>query len=154
MKLLKQARIFTKLLKLHIGEGLISVVLFGSVGRGEERADSDIDLILVMKNLPTGRLKRICLLEPVLDAVNKRGLTSLFNCHIKTPEEAEKIVVMYYDLPDDAIILHDTNDFFKKVICGVKKRIKETGAVRKRIGRFHYWDLKPGAHADDIFEVL
>lgn len=33
-----------------LGKSLISVILFGSVARGEETAESDVDLLLVLKN--------------------------------------------------------------------------------------------------------
>jgi len=34
----------------RLGKDLISIILFGSVAKGEEREDSDVDLILVVRN--------------------------------------------------------------------------------------------------------
>ena len=39
----------TKLLQKEFQDKLISVVLYGSVARGDNRKDSDIDLLLVKK---------------------------------------------------------------------------------------------------------
>lgn len=48
-----------------LGDDLVSVVLFGSVARGEARPDSDIDLIVVVSELPPGRFARRKRLGPV-----------------------------------------------------------------------------------------
>ena len=44
---------------------LISLVVFGSVARGVWKANSDIDLLLVLSNLPAGRFNQIREFEPV-----------------------------------------------------------------------------------------
>ncbi|MFB3904719.1 MAG: nucleotidyltransferase domain-containing protein [Acidobacteriota bacterium] len=41
------------------GERLISLLVFGSVGRGTPNPDSDIDLLLVVAGLPQGRVRRV-----------------------------------------------------------------------------------------------
>ena len=56
---------YAQLAKKHLGANLISVALFGSVARGEATSQSDIDLLIVCKNLPKGMFKRHALLEPV-----------------------------------------------------------------------------------------
>ncbi len=103
--LFAQSKIFAKLLKAHFRGRLISTVLFGSVGRGDAGPNSDVDMLLVIKNLPEGRYNRRKLLEPVMNAAEKKGLTASFNCHIKSPEEAKVIIIMYFDLPTDAKLL-------------------------------------------------
>ncbi len=50
--LLKEIKEFYK-------DRLVSVVLFGSVARETQRFDSDIDILLVIKDLPRGRLNRV-----------------------------------------------------------------------------------------------
>lgn len=42
----------------HYGSRLISLAVFGSVGRGTPGPDSDIDLLVVADPLPQGRLAR------------------------------------------------------------------------------------------------
>lgn len=41
------------------GGRLISLAIFGSVGRGIPGFDSDIDFLIVARDLPAGRMKRI-----------------------------------------------------------------------------------------------
>ena len=45
------ARRYAELLRQTLGDNLVSVVLFGSVARGEARPDSDIDLLIVDPSL-------------------------------------------------------------------------------------------------------
>jgi len=40
-------------LKEEFGDNLVSVVLYGSVARGDYRPDSDIDLLLVLRGAPS-----------------------------------------------------------------------------------------------------
>lgn len=54
-----------------IGERLVSVVLFGSAARGEAGPYSDIDLLIVIDQLPAGRFARkdvLAALDPMVDA--------------------------------------------------------------------------------------
>lgn len=154
MNHLELANQFTDFLKEFFGQQLVSVVLFGSVGRGEQQKTSDIDLIIVLKDLPAGRYIRSSLLEPVFARMDQKGIFVPINCHLKTPLEAKKITVMYFDLPTDAHVLFDTDDFFRKIIDETKSRIKKTGAQKKKWGKFFYWDLKPNAKATDTFPIL
>jgi len=43
-------------LKKHYGARLVSAVVFGSVGRGSPRPDSDVDVLVVAEPLPDGRI--------------------------------------------------------------------------------------------------
>ncbi|MEM2550444.1 MAG: nucleotidyltransferase domain-containing protein, partial [Nitrososphaerota archaeon] len=42
----------------RFGSDLVSVVVYGSVARGEARRDSDVDLLIVLKGMPKGVFKR------------------------------------------------------------------------------------------------
>lgn len=44
-------------LKRKYGDKFISLVVFGSVARGEARKDSDVDLLLVIDSIPKRSLK-------------------------------------------------------------------------------------------------
>ena len=82
------------------GENLVSLVVFGSVARGDYRRDSDIDLLLVVRNLPKGRFRRVELFEKAEEKLEK-DLNALFDKDyyisfspiIKTPEEGSGFIV-------------------------------------------------------------
>src|SRR5881296_3289212 len=86
-------------LQAHYGPRLVSVAVFGSVGRGTQREDSDIDLLIVARDLPRGRTARVELMPVALSPV------------LKTPEEVEAGSPLFLDMVEDAQILHDEGGF-------------------------------------------
>ncbi|BDB98166.1 nucleotidyltransferase domain-containing protein [Saccharolobus caldissimus] len=54
-----------RLLEEKFGENLISVAVYGSVTRGDNRKDSDIDLLIIVKNLPKTFTERVILFDEV-----------------------------------------------------------------------------------------
>jgi len=149
-----------KIMKEEFKDDLISVVLYGSVARGDNRNDSDVDLLIIIKNLPKdSMLKRIRLFETkVEDKLNldefwKNGYYISLSPILKTPEEAEKISPLYLDMVYDAIILYDKNQFFTKILQKLKERFKELGAERVRIGKKWYWVLKKDSKFGDTVEL-
>ncbi len=133
-----------------LGENLTSVVLFGSVARGEARPDSDIDLLVICRELPGGAFRRQEVLEPVrkrfqieLDRLWEQGCYADFTGVIKTEMEAQKTHLLYLDMTEEAVILFDRGEFFARVLARLRERLRELGAQRKQLGRIRYWDLKP-----------
>ena len=144
----------------YFGDDLVSVVLFGSVARGEARLDSDIDLIIVVKNLPRSRFRRQDLfmevekeLEPILVKLEEEGYYIDFSPILKTPEEASKITPLYLDLVEDAIILYDKDNFFRNILEKLRKRLQELGAKRIRLGKLWYWVLKEDYRFGEVIEI-
>ena len=137
----------TKLLQEEFQDKLISVVLYGSVARGDNRKDSDIDLLLVIKDLPKTITERVILFDKVerkLDDYIMRlmddGYYITLTPVLKTPEEAMRFSPIYMDMTEDAIILYDENEFFRKVLEKTKKRLKELGFERVWLSKkVWYW---------------
>jgi predicted nucleotidyltransferase len=142
------------------GENLVSFVVFGSVARETYRYDSDIDLLIIAKNLPRGRMKRVSQfstvedsLEPFLDTLKKKGIDTYISPVFKTPEEAERGSPLFLDMVEDALILYDRNEFFSKRLKRLQARMKELGAKRVWRGNVWYWDLKPDYRAGEVIEL-
>jgi nucleotidyltransferase len=137
----------TKLLQEEFQDKLISVVLYGTIARGDNRKDSDIDLLLVIKDLPKTITERVILFDKVerkLDddilKLMDEGYYVTFSPIPKTPEEAMRFSPIYMDMTEDAIILYDKNDFFRKVLEKTEKRLKELGFERVRLSeKSWYW---------------
>ena len=98
-------------LRADLGDALVSVALFGAVARGEATPYSDIDLFIVAKDLPRGRIARLdCVriadrrIEARLDDLRARGIYSDVCSILKTPEEASQVRPLYLDFVEDAII--------------------------------------------------
>ncbi|MEM4311741.1 MAG: nucleotidyltransferase domain-containing protein [Nitrososphaerales archaeon] len=136
-------------LRIKLGDRLVSFLVYGSVARGEVRKDSDIDMLIIVRGLPKSRLRRQEFFEEVEEEVEeelkefwKKGFYISFSPIIKTPEEALRLSPLYLDMVDDAIILYDKEDFFKRVLDRLKGKLKEFGARKVKLGKRWYWILK------------
>ena len=141
---------------LESGERLISIVLFGSVARGQAKAESDIDVLLVAEGLPRSLADRR---RPFLEAWERaraaRGLPYVeWNLVTKTPDEARVRSPLYLDLVEDAILILDRHGFFDAVLSGMRARMRELGSRRIHLSDGSwYWDLKPDFRFGDVVEI-
>lgn len=151
---------YSKILTQVLGDALISVVLYGSVARGSATGGSDIDLVIIVKDLPAGQLKRKEILadadketEPALEELRRDGIDASFSRILKTPDEASSITPLYLDLVEDAILLFDRDGFFYSILSRLRQRLRSLGARRVSSGRILYWDLKPDFKAGERFSL-
>lgn len=159
-KLRALAEKFADLLRKEFSDNLVSIVLFGSVARGEGGRYSDIDLLVIFNKLPAGHLARTKLIEPVEESLEqdfaglrKDGVYSNLNYLIKTKEEARCKRPLYFDLTRDAVYLYDNDGFFKKIVEDLRDRLTNLGSRCKKAGRVWYWELKPDYKRGEIFEI-
>ena len=151
---------YAVLLRRSLGRNLVSVVLFGSVARGEARPESDIDLLIVAEELPLGRFSRLRLLEDVdrefereLHRLHSLGLHPRPARLLRTRNEAARIVPMYLDFVEDARLLYDRDDFFRSVLVRLEASLKRLGAERRVAGLTRYWVLKPDLRPGEVIEL-
>ncbi len=133
--------------------GLVSVVVFGSVARGEAKEDSDV--LIVARDLPASRAKRVRLfesaedkIESLLERLHSQGIHCYLSPVILTPEEASRIPALFLDMVEDAVVVYDPGGFFVNLLERLSRRLRELGAERVRLGKKWYWrlkrDYKPG----------
>jgi len=151
---------YTEQLRVALGDRLVSVVLFGSVARGEASQGSDIDLYIVAEGLPTGHFARKRLLagadaafQSDLSDAEARGVEPRLARIVRTPEEAARVRPLYLDMTEDAVILHDKDGFFSTVLDRVRASLRRLGSKRVWLENGWYWDLKPDFKAGEIIEV-
>jgi len=70
-----------RLLKEKFGDDLISVAVYGSVARGDYRNDSDIDLIIIARNLPFSITERIKIFDSI-EALLEADIMELYSIRI------------------------------------------------------------------------
>lgn len=143
-----------------LGDNLTSVVLYGSVARGEAVAGSDIDLLIICRELPPGIFQRHEVLEPVrmriqpeLEPLWAQGCYSDFSEMLKTESEAQQTIPPYLDMTEDAVLLYDRHGFFADILQRLRQRLRALGAQRKRLGKVYYWDLKPDFQPGEVIEL-
>jgi len=148
-----------KLVRDHYKDDLISLIVFGSIGRGTFREDSDIDLLIIANNLPNGRIKRInhfMLVEEKMESLLKSlELNQMYlSTIIKSPEEAIKGSPLFLDMIEDGIILYDKDNFFKDILNKLKENLQKLGAKRIRVGNIWYWKLKKDYQFGEEIKLL
>lgn len=142
------------------GEGLWSVVLFGSAARGTPRPDSNIDLLIVADGLPRGRVARSAVFANVeravaeqLTAAGAYGCTWTLSGVFKTPEEAAAGSPLFLNMTEDARLLYDRDAFFAGVLERLRARLAGLGSRRIWRDTESYWDLKPDYKPGEVFEI-
>lgn len=142
------------------GDRLISVVLYGSVGRGTMRHDSDVDLLIIAQELPQGRMNRVAEFETVevavandLEQAGRAGVHTQLSPVLKTPEEVMAGSPLFLDMVEDARILYDQDGFFAQRLALLRERLAQLGAKRRWRGNAWYWDLKPDFRPGEVFEL-
>jgi predicted nucleotidyltransferase len=116
------------------GQNLISVVLFGSQVQGRARLDSDIDILVIVKNLSKNWREQDELAGQLRINLWSKDLYNI-QFILMTPEQIDMAIEWFnpllLSLADGCYILFDSNDFFNKIINRIKTIFK-TGLVKKR----------------------
>lgn len=136
----------------YYGNRIVSIVVFGSLARGTAIPESDIDLLLIIKNLHRRKMKRI---EEFIDNVEDKlhGISSYISPIIKTPEEASQGSPLFLDMVFDSLILYDRDSFFKNILERLRKRLDQLGSKRVFRGNRWYWILKPDLKYGEVIEI-
>jgi predicted nucleotidyltransferase len=144
----------------HYGQRLVSLAVFGSVGRGTPRPDSDVDLLIVAEDLPRGRVARVgdfvrveADMADVLRRLRSVGVTSELSPVLKTPSEVEQGSPLFLDMLEDARILVDRGGFLMQAFERLRARLTQLGARRIWRGNAWFWDLKPDYRPGEVFEL-
>lgn len=142
------------------GYRLVTVAVFGSVGRGTPGPESDVDVLIVARNLPHGRLKRMAEfgevekeVAPLVAAMRGEGITTDVSPVFKTPEEVKAGSLLFLDMIEDALMLYDESHYFRDRLEELAARLKGLGARKIKRGGQWYWDLKPDLRPGEVFEL-
>jgi uncharacterized protein len=142
------------------GPRLVSVAVFGSVGRGTPRPDSDVDVLIVAEGLPRGRMARVAEfggieaeLAELFARLRRAGIATVLSPVLKTPAEVEQGSSLFLDMLDDARILVDRDGFLAHAFAQFRERLARLGARRIWRGNAWFWDLKPDYRPGEVFEL-
>lgn len=150
---------FKQLLPETFGDKLISFVLYGSVARGTAGEESDIDLLIILKDAPSLYYER---LQPVIDIelklreeISKTTVVPpILSSIILSMEEAKENRNIFLDMIDASIILYDKERFFKNRLKELKNRLLELGSKKIVLeDKTWYWNLKPDIAPGEVIEL-
>jgi predicted nucleotidyltransferase len=142
------------------GARLVSLAVYGSVGRGEAGPGSDVDVLVVAEPLPRGRIARVREFEAVerdieaeIEACRSRGVDTRLSPVFRSPREVEAGSALFLDMTEDARILHDEGAFLASYLRDLAGRLERLGSRRVRVGTSWYWLLKPDLEPGETFEI-
>ncbi len=137
------------------------LVVYGSVARGATRADSDIDLLVIIDSKESLGKRIDMLLDVEFSERIQSELDWLYNNGIDThisflPLNMEEIMAfppILLDIVDEGIILLD-DGFFSKFVQEKRVYLSKIGARRIFLSENEwYWDFKSDAKFGEVIEV-
>ncbi|MDQ0285602.1 putative nucleotidyltransferase [Desulfofundulus luciae] len=140
------------------GSRLVSLAVFGSVGRGTPRPDSDIDLLLVAENLPRGRMKRMAEFARVEEKMQQESsrfthIVLDLSPVIKEKQEVLQGSLLFLDMVDDVKILYDRGKFLARYLARLREKLQQLGARKIYHGGAWYWVLKKDYKQGEVIEI-
>jgi predicted nucleotidyltransferase len=150
-----------KEVKKYYGKNLVSFVIFGSVAKETTSPYSDIDLLIISKNLPDGRTKRVIefieniekKVEKDIKKLRKKEIFTELSPVIKKPEEVKTGSFLFLDMIEDAIIYYDRNEFFRNYLNTLKEKLKRYGAKKVYKKGGYYWVIKEDFNIKEGIEI-
>ncbi len=146
-------RKYCEIVRDMLGERLLSIMLFGSIARGDWDKDSDIDILIVAEGwddkpawVRIEELRRAKeALEETLEYSEalRAGYYPIVQNYAMSVEEAKGFNRVYLDAVVDGIVLYDKDGFLTGVLQSLRKRLEEMGSVRVTLpDKRFYWVLK------------
>jgi predicted nucleotidyltransferase len=143
------------------GEPIRSVVVFGSAARGRARADSDLDVLIVLSTDASmgERVSRLSALE-AKDRVDgelrwlyEHGIDTHVSALPFTRAEVQAFPPILLDIVADGIPLMD-DGYFRRMAGILRARLQRVGARRVFLAPDEwYWDLKPGLRFGEVVTI-
>jgi len=138
---------------------ILSLVLFGSVARGEAMPDSDIDLLIVHKEADFNPMRSfVTLVLKLRKSKEYKRLKELGLCPDPYPifitgRRLWNQPLILLDILDHGIIIYDKG-ILRRRLDVLKRRLEELGARRINLkdGSW-YWDLKPDWKPGEVIEL-
>ena len=105
---------FLQRLRVAEGDNLLRVVLFGSVARGDDNEDSDIDVFILLKNYDKTGTEKVTIKERILgiaSAVEELNDHQVYISPLIDSEETylknRRSSLIYYNIADEGVLLYD-----------------------------------------------
>ena len=144
----------TKLLKRikeYYSKQLVSLVIFGSYARKENKLSSDLDLLIILRT-DKPRYERIkefvenieMPLEYLTQRLIDEGIFIDISPIILSEEEAKYFNPIYLDMVEHSIIVVDKNNLVNNILEKVREYMDKWGSYKEFVGNRWAWIIKRG----------
>lgn len=126
------------------GYAFEGAVVFGSVGRGTPHVGSDIDVLLVISDLPEGRTGRAAAAAQVEDFWRRSVVPSApeLSLVLRTPAEVTSGFPLVLEIAEDGRVLSDPHGVTGRLLLARHERMALAKAKRVQTGESWHWDLR------------
>jgi predicted nucleotidyltransferase len=136
----------------YYGEGLQGCAVFGSYARGDNRLNSDFDLLIILNRAPgfSRRLQEFVeniemKHEPLAQELyEEEDLLCELSPYILSRKEALKMQPVYFDLADNHLIIYDPAGLIDRIIKASGELLQRSGARKVQHGNTWEWQTKDG----------
>lgn len=151
---------FVAALQASHGDNLRTVIHFGSTVQRPLKRDTDVDLLLVFRTVPSGRGPRMLMTAAAEQLVAAdQGFLRSHGYHIelspliKSEGEFRRFSLLYLDMVDRSRLLVDKDGLAREILDKTAAWIRASGAQRRQRGLLWYWDLNPSCRPGDVFKI-
>jgi predicted nucleotidyltransferase len=114
--------------------GIEGLVLFGSLARGRQTRESDVDLLVVLNRSTT--LDRDVYARCQLPKFDGREVSPLF---AQIPEEGERVGGLWFEVALDGVVLYDRDLRLSRFLVHVRHLVADGRAKRMHTHGHPYW---------------
>ena len=142
------------------GSSLVAIALYGSVARGTNRPNSDIDLLVILDDLPSGIIDRVKTFSAVDDAcadelrkLRDSGYQMRISPLLMSREDMQSFSMLHLEWVDASLNLFDPFDFFTDILSRTAEKLEELGTEKRMTDDGWYWVVKPDLKEGEVLIV-
>ncbi|HHW01862.1 MAG TPA: nucleotidyltransferase domain-containing protein [Thermoanaerobacterales bacterium] len=134
----------------YYGDSLLGLLIFGSYARTENRKNSDLDLLIILKKAPgfSQRIREfVDNVEFELESLaqqlyEEEDILCELSPYILSKEESLKFHPIYFDLVEHNKVVYDPEGIISHIIESTKNLMDRYGAKKIEYGNFWEWETE------------
>lgn len=140
------------------GPRLAALAVYGSFSRAANRKDSDLDLLIVLRDAPKMSVRIAEFVEQVempveplgQELFEKDGILCEPSPYILTVEEALRMQPIYYDFIEHHVTVLDPDFLIERIVKSVRMWLANVGATKVRRNNTVEWQTRQGGFPGEV----